>query len=66
MKTLRSLSNSTLVLLLCVATGALCGVFAAPAGAAAYLIGQLYLAVVNMAAIPLLVVATFFGLRPAP
>jgi Na+/H+-dicarboxylate symporter len=63
MNTLRSLSNSTLVLLLCVATGALCGVFAAPAGAAAYLIGQLYLAVVNMAAIPLLVVATFFGLR---
>jgi Na+/H+-dicarboxylate symporter len=63
MKTLRTLSNSTLVLLLCVATGALCGVFAAPAGAAAYLVGQLYLAVVNMAAIPLLVVATFFGLR---
>ncbi|MFC0401962.1 dicarboxylate/amino acid:cation symporter [Paraburkholderia rhizosphaerae] len=63
MKTLRQLSNSTVVLLLCVATGVLCGVYAAPAGDAVYLIGKLYLAVVNMAAIPLLVVATFFGLR---
>ncbi|CAB3749332.1 dicarboxylate/amino acid:cation symporter [Paraburkholderia humisilvae] len=63
MKTLRQLSNSTVVLLLCVAAGVLCGVYAAPAGDAVYLVGKLYLAVVNMAAIPLLVVATFFGLR---
>jgi Na+/H+-dicarboxylate symporter len=63
MKTLQTLSQSTLGLLLCVAVGGLCGAFAAPAGAFAYFIGQLYLSVVNMAAVPLLVVATFFGLR---
>lgn len=63
MKTLQTLSQSTLGLLLCLAAGGLCGVFAEPAGAFAYFIGQLYLAVVNMATIPLLVVATFFGLR---
>jgi Na+/H+-dicarboxylate symporter len=63
MKTLQTLSGSTLGLLLCLAVGGLCGVFAAPAGAFAYFIGQLYLSIVNMAAIPLLVVATFFGLR---
>jgi hypothetical protein len=61
--TLRQASNSTSVLLLCLAAGALCGIFAAPAGAFAYFVGQLYLAIVNMAAVPLLVVATFFGLR---
>lgn len=33
MKTLQTLSQSTLGLLLCVAVGGLCGVFAAPAGA---------------------------------
>lgn len=63
MKTLQTLSRSTLGLLLCLAVGGLCGVFAEPAGAFAYFIGQLYLSIVNMAAIPLLVVATFFGLR---
>ncbi len=63
MNTLKTLSNSTACLLLCLAVGGLCGVFAAPAGAVAYLVGQLYLAVINMAAVPLLVVATFFGLR---
>ncbi|WP_031362892.1 dicarboxylate/amino acid:cation symporter [Caballeronia sordidicola] len=63
MKTLQTLSQSTLGLLLCLAVGGLCGVFAAQAGAFAYFIGELYLSVVNMAAVPLLVVATFFGLR---
>ncbi|SOE91658.1 Na+/H+-dicarboxylate symporter [Burkholderia sp. D7] len=63
MKTLQILSQSTLGLLLCLAVGGLCGVVAAPAGAFAYFVGELYLAVVNMAAVPLLVVATFFGLR---
>ncbi|MDR5880064.1 cation:dicarboxylate symporter family transporter [Caballeronia sp. LZ032] len=63
MKALHTLSQSTLGLIVCIAVGALCGVFAEPAGAAAYFVGQMYLAVVNMAAIPLLVVATFFGLR---
>jgi Na+/H+-dicarboxylate symporter len=41
------------------------GAVLAPLGKFAWLIGQLYLAVVNMAAIPLLVVATLFGLRQA-
>jgi Na+/H+-dicarboxylate symporter len=63
MKALQTLSQSTLGLFVCLAVGGLCGVFAEPAGAVAYFIGQLYLSVVNMAAIPLLVVATFFGLR---
>ncbi|MGF6742804.1 dicarboxylate/amino acid:cation symporter [Paraburkholderia atlantica] len=63
MKALHMLSQSTLGLIVCLAAGGLCGVFAEPAGAAAYFVGQLYLSVVNMAAIPLLVVATFFGLR---
>lgn len=63
MNALRQLSGSTLALLACMAAGALCGLVAEPAGALPYLAGQLYLAVVNMAATPLLVVATFFGLR---
>jgi Na+/H+-dicarboxylate symporter len=63
MKTLRTLSQSTLGLIVCLAVGGLCGVFAEPVGQFAYFVGQLYLSVVNMAAIPLLVVATFFGLR---
>jgi Na+/H+-dicarboxylate symporter len=63
MKALHMLSQSTLGLIICLAVGGLCGVFAEPAGAAAYFAGQLYLSVVNMAAVPLLVVATFFGLR---
>lgn len=63
MKALHLLSQSTLGLIVCLAVGGLCGVFAEPAGALAYFVGQLYLSVVNMAAIPLLVVATFFGLR---
>ncbi|HEY2022388.1 dicarboxylate/amino acid:cation symporter [Paraburkholderia sp.] len=63
MKALQRFSQSPLGLLLCLAVGGLAGVFAAPAGAFAYFIGQLYLSVVNMAAVPLLVVATFFGLR---
>ncbi|ACC75055.1 cation:dicarboxylase symporter family transporter [Paraburkholderia phymatum] len=63
MRTLRTLSQSTLGLIACLALGGLCGMFAGPVGEFAYFIGQLYLSVVNMAAIPLLVVATFFGLR---
>lgn len=63
MKALYTLSRSTLGLIACLAVGGLCGVFAEPAGAFAYFVGELYLCVVNMAAIPLLVVATFFGLR---
>lgn len=63
MNGLKRLSGSTLFLALCMATGALAGVMAQPLGRAAHVIGQLYLVVVNMAAIPLLIVAIFFGLR---
>lgn len=63
MKLLKRLSNSTLVLLLCVALGCAAGAFAPPVGGFAFFVGQIYLALVNMAAVPLLVVAMFFGLR---
>lgn len=57
------LSHSLLALLICVVAGWVAGYFWPALGEAAYVIGQVYLAVVSMAAIPLLVVATFFGLR---
>ncbi|PTN51913.1 sodium:dicarboxylate symporter, partial [Achromobacter xylosoxidans] len=63
MSALNRLSGSTVLLAFCMATGALAGVMAQPLGHAAYLVGKLYLVVVNMAAMPLLVVAIFFGLR---
>lgn len=63
MKALHWLSHSVPGLLLCLVAGALAGTVAGPLGRFAWLIGQLYLSVVNMAAVPLLVVATFFGLR---
>jgi Na+/H+-dicarboxylate symporter len=63
MKALHWLSHSVPGLLLCLVAGALAGTVAGPLGRFAWLVGQLYLSVVNMAAVPLLVVATFFGLR---
>ena len=54
MTLLKRLSNSTLVLLLCFALGGLAGSFAPPVGQFAFFVGQLYLALVNMAAVPLL------------
>lgn len=63
MKALNWLSHSVPGLLLCLVAGALAGTVAGPLGRFAWLVGQLYLSVVNMAAVPLLVVATFFGLR---
>ncbi|QYY33253.1 dicarboxylate/amino acid:cation symporter [Cupriavidus pinatubonensis] len=63
MKALRWLSNSFPGLLLCLVAGAGAGMVMAPLGTLAWLFGQLYLSVVNMASVPLLVVATFFGLR---
>jgi hypothetical protein len=50
-------------LLACLIAGALVGRFFPDLGAMAAVLGQLYLGVVGMAALPLLVVATFFGLR---
>lgn len=60
---LKRLSNSPLALLLCVLAGGLVGWLAPSVGGQAFILGQIYLALVNMAALPLLVVATFFGLR---
>jgi Na+/H+-dicarboxylate symporter len=63
MNMLRHLPNSALALLLCVLLGSVAGAFAEPLGDAAYAIGQIYISIVTMAAVPLLVVAMFFGLR---
>ncbi|WP_116135477.1 dicarboxylate/amino acid:cation symporter [Trinickia diaoshuihuensis] len=63
MNALRQLPNSAPVLLLCVVLGCVAGAFVEPVGAAAYALGQVYISLVTMAAVPLLVVAMFFGLR---
>lgn len=63
MNVLNRLSHSLLAMLVCLAAGSLAGVYVPSLGAFGFMFGQLYLAVVSMAAIPLLVVATFFGLR---
>jgi len=60
---LKKLSSSGITLLACLVAGALVGRFLPDWGAAAAVLGQIYLGVVGMAALPLLVVATFFGLR---
>lgn len=60
---LNHLHHSILALIVCMLAGGVAGVYAPKLGEFAYVIGQIYLAIVSMAAIPLLVVATFFGLR---
>jgi aerobic C4-dicarboxylate transport protein len=60
---LKKLSASPPALLACLVAGGLVGRFFPDLGTFAALLGQLYLGVVGMAALPLLVVATFFGLR---
>jgi aerobic C4-dicarboxylate transport protein len=60
---LTRMSHSLFALLLCMAAGSAAGVYAPALGNVAYIAGQVYLSIVSMAAIPLLVVATFFGLR---
>ena len=60
---LTRMSHSLFALLLCMAAGGLAGVYLPVAGDVAYAVAQVYLSIVSMAAIPLLVVATFFGLR---
>lgn len=60
---LTRLSGNPFALLACLIAGALVGIFLPELGADAAVLSQLYLAVVSMAALPLLLVATFFGLR---
>lgn len=63
MSFLNKLHHSLFALLFCLVAGSVAGVYAPSLGQFAYVIGQIYLSIVSMAAIPLLVVATFFGLR---
>jgi aerobic C4-dicarboxylate transport protein len=63
MGVLKRLSSSPAALLACLVAGALVGRFFPDLGSAAAVLGQVYLGIVGMAALPLLVVATFFGLR---
>jgi aerobic C4-dicarboxylate transport protein len=60
---LKTLASSPFVLLLCLLTGAVAGRLAPSVAEPAFVLGQVYLALINMVAIPLMVVATFFGLR---
>ena len=60
---LNNLHHSLFALLFCLVAGSVAGIYAPSLGEFAYVIGQVYLSIVSMAAIPLLVVATFFGLR---
>lgn len=60
---LTRMSHSLVALLLCMAAGSVAGLYLPAVGELAYVAGQVYLSIVSMAAIPLLVVATFFGLR---
>ncbi|MEP6791328.1 MAG: cation:dicarboxylase symporter family transporter [Ramlibacter sp.] len=60
---LRRFAVSPIALLACLVAGGLVGRFVPDLGAYAAVLGQVYLGVVSMAALPLLVVATFFGLR---
>jgi aerobic C4-dicarboxylate transport protein len=60
---LKTLASSPLLLLLCLLAGAVAGSIAPDIAAPAFVLGRVYLALINMVAIPLMVVATFFGLR---
>ena len=61
--TLHKRLASPWLILLCVALGGTAGVYAPMLGHIGFAIGALYLAVVSMVALPLQVVAGFFGLR---
>lgn len=60
---LKTLASNPLILLLCLLAGAAAGSAAPGVAEPAFVLGQVYLALINMVAIPLMVVATFFGLR---
>lgn len=63
MQRIRFLAASPLTLLVCLLAGGLTGSLLPALATPFFALGQVYLAVVNAAALPLLVVATFFGLR---
>lgn len=63
MGSLKQLSNSPLALLLCVLAGSCVGWLLPTVGSQALVLGQVYFALINMAALPLLIMAIFFGLR---
>lgn len=60
---LKKFSGSPLALVACLIAGALVGRFFPELGTESVVLSQLYLGIVSMAALPLLLVATFFGLR---
>ena len=60
---LRFIANSPLALLVCALAGAVAGWYMPFLGQASLLVGQLYMAFINLAAFPLLVVITLFGLK---
>lgn len=60
---LKTLASSPFFLLLCLLGGAVAGSTTPGVAEPALVLGQVYLALINMVAIPLMVVATFFGLR---
>lgn len=63
MTRLRTFAGNPLVLLMFLICGGTLGLLFPSYGRGASLVGQLYLSVISLAALPLLVVATFFGLR---
>ncbi len=60
---LRFIANSPLALLVCALAGGVAGWFMPFLSQAAWLVGQLYMSFINLAAFPLLVVITLFGLK---
>lgn len=60
---LRFIANSPMALLVCALAGGVVGWFMPFVSQAALLVGQLYMAFINLAAFPLLVVITLFGLK---
>ena len=60
---LKFIANSPLALLVCALAGGVAGWFMPIVSAPALMVGQLYMAFINLAAFPLLVVITLFGLK---
>ena len=60
---LKIIANSPIALLVCALAGGVAGWFFPFISGTAFVVGQVYLAFINMAALPLLVVITLFGIR---